>query len=1109
MNEPSLKLKKQHINAKVYANYLLYLKRNYPQIDANDLVESCGLSIAYLNSPAAWVSTKFDRDFTLRCLNLTREKNFIQNVSAFAISKDGLPAPFFLAARLVSTVSFLYLFLIQKIFPDINRVVSLRIKNEMKGRFEIEMAPIQAGLNEEDAAALVENFPNIVDSISGYFTGFPVLLNMPAAKVITTMESDPTGAPFCRMTIEYMNHNALGVTLLYFFAFILSTATFLLLRVELPLYIVLPFSGIWILLALLIRSFSRMSGLKAISADAQKGYADLQNQYSETFAAKTALDRSLREQDVVNMLLRTLIQVQTASDVIKNGCTFLVEQFGFDRVVVLHLNEAKDSLVYNYGSSTQPESLNFFSQLVLPTEIESTDPTKLTNVFRLRRSVLIEDCKLHMQNLSDDGRRFLQASKSQSFVAVPIVANDTCFGIFVIDAFERRRKLTKDDLHLAEKVANAVAAALEKNYLQAAREEALERSNKFKDQILANTSHELRTPINGIVNFARIVSETASPRLTASEKEFLSSIEQAGNRLSRLVNNILEQSVQSYGNLSLRIEPVNLFSVVGAVSSEVEFATEKKAVEIVLDEGMRDIWVTADKDKLFQILVNLLHNALKFTPRGSVAFTAVQHDKTVVVSVSDTGIGIPEADREKIFEPFVKSQSKQRQDGAGLGLAITKGLVTRMGGRIWVESPASQAGTRMCFSLPAATERQTELVIQTIKSFATESAAPIREEVQNYLTQEDSHVSQPRTQSFNLAEERPRAEQTVVLIVDDEPINVTILTHFLQGSGFTVVCASDGQAALERISEGLQPDLVLLDIMMPGLDGYEVCERLRTRYPAMDLPILMMSAKQEVEDVLKGFQKGANDYVSKPFVKEVLLARVVSHLGVSHMSRVASRFVPWELVRLLGAKDLTEVQLGKGSEFEIAVFYIDLRKFTELLESMACSDAFNFLNSFLGHVVPTIMRNRGIVDKYIGDCVMGVFLSADDAIEAATEIQKSMMSYNLQHRSGGSRKFINAGIAIHWGSAFVGSVGIAKRLEITVISDAVNTGARMQELTKTYGVEIVVSQSIVDHASKFHDKQFRYLDDVALRGRKEKVRIYAVQENESFDTPAIEVKAAS
>ncbi len=631
---------------------------------------------------------------------------------------------------------------------------------------------------------------------------------------------------------------------------------------------------------------------------------------------------------------------------------------------------------------------------------------------------------------------------------------------------------------------NAQAKELERHKKDLEQErlvtERLREVDRLKDEFLANTSHELRTPLNGIIGITESMLDGATGKLTTEQNYNLSLVSSSGRRLTNLVNDILDFSKLQHQELQLDLKPVDVRELVNIVLTLCKPIVANRPL-LLKNAIPTDLPAAqADENRLQQIMHNLIGNAIKFTDRGEVSVEAKIKDTLIEISVSDTGIGIPTDKFELIFESFqqIDASTTRIYSGTGLGLSVTKRLIELHGGAIQVESTLGQ-GSRFSFTLPIShevVEPRLELAKKVIR---------VRQDSQPVVTVSAKMLDE--NQNFT------------VLVVDDELVNIQVLTNYLTMHHFAVAKAFDGFEALKIVQEN-KPDLVLLDIMMPRMSGYEVCQKIRETHPAYALPIIMLTAKNQVSDLVVGFAAGANDYLTKPFAKNELLARVNTHLRLAKINSAYGRFVPREFLNFLDRESIIDVKLGDQIQKEMTVLFSDIRSFTSLSEQMTPQENFNFLNGYLRQVSPVIRQHNGFIDKYIGDAIMALFpKQPNDAIQAAIAMQQKVAIYNVKRQSQG-RKPISIGVGLHTGSVMLGTVGETERMEGTVISDVVNLAARLEGLTKLYGVAIVVSERTLFALDRPNQYKFRFLDKVIVKGKKEPVSVFEILDG---NTPEI------
>lgn len=480
---------------------------------------------------------------------------------------------------------------------------------------------------------------------------------------------------------------------------------------------------------------------------------------------------------------------------------------------------------------------------------------------------------------------------------IPTLANFIRGSVFAI-SFAHQLKQTRDQLAVS-------------NTLLIESNEGLKKADKLKDEFLANTSHELKTPLNGIIGIAESLIDGIAGKLPTEVEKNLGLIVHSGKRLSFLVNDILDFSKIRNQNLSIQPIAIGIREIVEFVLSQCRISLKNKNIELINEIGDNVPLIYADEYRLQQIIFNLVGNSMKFTKSGKIVVKArVTESKEIEVCVQDTGIGISKNHLASLFTPFsqVDGSNTREQGGVGLGLSITKSLVELHSGRIWVESELG-VGSSFYFTVPLYDGQ--EIIPKTEidkRSFMVN--------VNNTSTDPMPKNDIPGIAKVTANEPQPQ-RNFQVLIVDDEPVNQQVLINQLSLANYDVKIASNGLQALEILEKEGKPDIVLLDVMMPHLTGFETANAIRQKYNASELPIILVTAKNQLQDLMTGFQEGANDYLSKPINKSELLARVKTHLQVSEYN-LALQEANSQLAKLLEcAKDLQQFTSQKD-----AIFYV-------------------------------------------------------------------------------------------------------------------------------------------------------------------------------------------
>lgn len=389
--------------------------------------------------------------------------------------------------------------------------------------------------------------------------------------------------------------------------------------------------------------------------------------------------------------------------------------------------------------------------------------------------------------------------------------------------------------------------------------ENLKKSDELKDEFLAITSHELRTPLYGIIGIAESLRAGVAGRIPSSVESQLELIISSGKRLTGLVSDLLDLSKLKHNAMDVKLQSVRLKELVDVVITFCQPLVQDKQT-ILLNKVPNDFpAVLADQDRLLQILYNLVGNSIKFTNSGEIIISAEQTESEYKISVQDTGRGMTESQILTIFEPFRQVGSSLSRDigGTGIGLSITRKLVELHEGKISVESKID-IGSTFSFTLP----------IKANGSTSISAEEPIMSPT-IYIDKPGEFLAA----TTPIEHENQISKQATILIADDERINLQVLLNHLSMEGYEVLAASTGEEVLNMIEEQ-EVDLIILDIMMPKMSGFEVCSRLRRSYSLTELPILMLTAKNQLHDKLTSFEVGANDYLTKPCDKEELLSRV-------------------------------------------------------------------------------------------------------------------------------------------------------------------------------------------------------------------------------------------
>ncbi|MBD2868689.1 hybrid sensor histidine kinase/response regulator [Paenibacillus arenilitoris] len=390
--------------------------------------------------------------------------------------------------------------------------------------------------------------------------------------------------------------------------------------------------------------------------------------------------------------------------------------------------------------------------------------------------------------------------------------------------------------------------------------ERLREMDKTKDRFLANTSHELRTPLHGIINMAQSIAERERRNMSRRSAEDLELLVTVGRQMGHLLNDLLDVVRLREKRIVLHARPLALPAVVRGVADMLNYAIEGKPVRMKLDMPASLPAVLADEKRLMQIVMNLLHNAIKYTEEGAITISAEIRDGRMAIEVADTGKGMDKETQRRVFIPYEQGDPGMSDArGIGLGLAIGKELAELHGGDLTVRSEPGK-GSTFTLTLPLAGDAWHEAA--PLAAAAREDAYALPEaglpfaDPEAGLTLSDDLLPPPSASAA-------KGEQARILAVDDELVNLRVLGGILESEPYNVRFATSANEALALLGSE-QWDLLIADVMMPQLSGYELTRLVRERFSASELPVLLLTARSEPADVYAGFQAGASDYVSKP-----------------------------------------------------------------------------------------------------------------------------------------------------------------------------------------------------------------------------------------------------
>jgi signal transduction histidine kinase/DNA-binding response OmpR family regulator/predicted Ser/Thr protein kinase len=679
----------------------------------------------------------------------------------------------------------------------------------------------------------------------------------------------------------------------------------------------------------------------------------------------------------------------------------------------------------------------------------------------------------------------------------------------------QNEQLVKSQNELAERTQE-----LERAY------EQLAEHDRLKSRFFSNISHEVRTPLTLILTpLERMLAEQPSPMSAEVKDKIRFSVGNA-HRLLRLVNQLLDFSRIESGGATVSFEQVDIRALVEPIVQAFEPFARSKEVELSLDaQDAQDSLppIYSDPAKLDKVVSNLLSNACKFTePGGRVCVRLSRLDGAVSLAVADTGIGLSEEDLPHIFERFhqVDSSASRRYEGSGIGLALSKELTELIGGRLEVESAVGR-GTTFIVTLPLGDAHVSDparvRVDSAPASQAKEAAAALIAE--SGMNRSDSGGARPNIQRSPSPMADGDAVPTV-LVVEDNP-DMRALVAEICREEYQVLEAENGRRGLELVREQ-HPALVISDIMMPEVDGYEMLRRMRTDPSTSSIPVILLTAKVDPERMLEGLESGANDYIAKPFGERELLARArnlvrlqqqerqLRELNATLHQRVVRQSTALERTRVLQrylsadvAQALLEEERSNKLGLQrrrITVFQIELRGFDELVgKNVEPEDMAVMVNSYLSEMMEVAFTHGATVDKFIQDRVVGFFGAPESEGAEQDALRCAKMALEMWQRAVKTcilwSELLDGvppmpSMVLVTGYATVGSFGSSRRMEYTALggplveANAVLPAIKPGELVCAHSTWALIKDAI----------PVKYSGEVPLRMRPRPFKLYLLAE---------------
>ena len=499
-----------------------------------------------------------------------------------------------------------------------------------------------------------------------------------------------------------------------------------------------------------------------------------------------------------------------------------------------------------YDKETDSLSLPFFADEKDQFTTFPAGKSLTAHVIRNKKPLLAN--KQTIKELEAKGEIEEIGSNSEVWLGVPLAIEGEVIGVLAVQSYTNPNAYSEADKKMLKFVSDQISLSIHRKNSELKITQALEKateSDRLKSAFLANMSHEIRTPMNGILGFANLLKNediTDKDRL-----QYISIIEKSGKRMLGIINDLIDISKIESGMTELIISDFNLNNSLEYVFSFFKPEAEAKGIELSYTTGLKikDALIKSDREKVYAILINLVKNAIKYTNSGQIKFAYELKADTINFTVEDTGIGIPKDKLNSIFNRFVQADSKlsNSYEGVGLGLAITKAYIELLDGKIAVESE-NQKGSKFCFEIP-------------------------------YIAGEK--LQKPEKTEKTMTDNKPKTKLNI-LVAEDDIINRKLFPYLLKDIAKELIMTTNGAEAVDKFNKTTNIDLILMDLKMPEMDGYEATSQIRSSNK--DIKIIALSAFALETERKKALENGFNDYVSKPISKVELFKAIAQYFDI-------------------------------------------------------------------------------------------------------------------------------------------------------------------------------------------------------------------------------------
>jgi adenylate cyclase len=813
-------------------------------------------------------------------------------------------------------------------------------------------------------------------------------------------------------------------------------------------------------------------------------------QKQQGFALVSQLQQSIGAQKQISTIFETAIRA-------------INSVLGMDRTVVLAPTERENAYRPSQWVGFRDQQAERFSSIefVLPPSFASAEGVLVVN--RATESTPLIG-------------QIQEAFDLPYFVCVPVVVDGAPIGLLLSGRLKEARPLypplDQGDVDTFQAIAGLISASVRNMRIA-----VLEEMDRLKTEFFANISHEFRTPITLTLGPLEQLLAGRRGEVSAQVREQLEVMLRNQARLLELINQILDLAKLEAGGLTLRYTRLeNLNAFVEERASQFSPAAERRGVELqlALDDELEDADLYVDRERLDRLLVNLLSNALKFTPEGTIQVATELVDGAVRITVADTGVGIEPDELPHIFDRFRQADSSAAREyaGTGIGLALVREIAELHGGEVTAHSSLGK-GSAFRVTLPLGKAHLNPASV----SEAAEAAERPSTSFPALLLQEGAGSEDDAAEVNANAAAAFDETKPVVLYAED---NADLRRHVrdLLGQHYNVFVAPDGRAALELARER-PPDLILTDLMMPHVTGRELLEAVRADAALSSIPVILLTARAGMDVRIESLDAGADDYLAKPFDEGELLARIRSLLRIKEYQDTiraqAAELAQWnrtlsdrvdqqvEEIERVGrlrrflSPQVAEAILTAGDSSaleshrrEITVVFCDLRGFTRFSEVIEPEEVMRVLRDYHAAMGALIFEHEGTLEHFEGDGMMVFFndpIPVPDPAERAVRMAVAMRDRAAELAEGWRKRGydLDFGVGIAIGYATLGRIGFEGRFDYGAVGSVVNLASRLGN--EAAGGQILISPRVLAAVDEIVETE--QIGEVELQGFHEPQRV--------------------